>query len=73
MSSKVQASAIAAAVGVILVWLLKTYAGVDVPDAVQAAGVLILAAIIGWIVPETNPAPSAVATVHRQDAARAAH
>jgi hypothetical protein len=66
MSTKVGASAIAAAIGVIVGWLLKQYAQVEVPDGVQAAGVLLLAAIIGYVVPEQNPAPSAVASVRKR-------
>lgn len=66
VSSKVTASVIAAAVSTILFWLLGTYAHVAVPEPVQAAGVGLLTLIVGYLIPETNPAPSAIDAVHAE-------
>lgn len=62
-STKVTASAIAAAVGTIVMWLLQTYAHVEVPPAVYTAVVALLTLLVGYFIPEQNPAPSAVAAV----------
>lgn len=66
VSSKVGAATLAAAIASVLVWLAKAYGGIDIPDAVQGAIVVILTLATGWLVPEQAPSPSAVATVKRQ-------
>lgn len=65
-SNKVTAATIAAALATILVWALQTYAHTAIPEAVQGAIVVLLTLIVSYLVPEGNPAPSAVATVRRQ-------
>lgn len=65
-STKVTAATLAAAISSVLVWLLKSYGGVEVPDAVQGAIVVILTLATGYLVPEQSPAPSAFAAVRRK-------
>jgi hypothetical protein len=62
-STKISAATIAGAIGSILVWLLHDYAGVNMPDGVAAAVVLLISVLIAYFVPETNPSPSAVEAV----------
>ena len=64
-SDKVISATIAAAVGTIAFWLLGTYAHVEVPEGVQAAAVGLLTLLVGYLVPENRPAPSAVQAVRR--------
>lgn len=65
-STKVGAATIAAALGSIIVWALKQYVAVDLPAEVSAAVVVLLTLIVGYVVPEQNPAPSAVETVREK-------
>lgn len=71
-SNKVTAATIAAAVGTIVFWALKEYAQVNAPEPVQMAVVMLLTAlltgVVGYLVPEHNPAPSAIATLRRRQA-----
>lgn len=66
--SATTAGTLAAALTTIAVWALQQYAGVDLPDAVQGALVVVLTlvctALAGYCTAERNPAPSAIATVH---------
>lgn len=59
-STKVSAATLAAALGTIVVWVLKHYANVEISDAVTGAIVVILTLLCGYLIPEQNPAPSAV-------------
>ena len=63
-STKVTAATVAAALGTIIVWLLKQYTSVEVPDVVSGALVVLLTLGVSYIIPEQNPAPSAIATLH---------
>jgi uncharacterized membrane protein len=56
---KVAAASIAAAVGAILIWLVEHYGGVDLPPPVEAAIVVVLTFVAGYVVPEHNPSRSA--------------
>ena len=52
VASKVVASTLGAAVGILLTWLLGFV--VPVPDAVQGAIVTVVTFALGWLVPETR-------------------
>lgn len=62
-STKVSGATIAAALSSIALWLLKEYMGVNVPQPVEGAIIVLLTLAVGYLVPETNPSPSAVAKV----------
>jgi uncharacterized membrane-anchored protein len=72
------ATALAGAVCLVAVWVLRSVYQVDVPVEVREALVVIVGMILtgaatlaaGWVKKEKNPSASAVRTVHRQDAAR---
>lgn len=49
--AKVSAGALAGAIVVILTWLLRTYAGVDLPGEVQSALTLIVAVLTSYLTP----------------------
>jgi hypothetical protein len=65
-STKVTAAALAVAVGSIVVYLIETLGRVDLPTGVEAAIVVILTFLAGYLTPESNPAPSAVETVQKR-------
>jgi hypothetical protein len=60
-SNKTIAGAVASALGLIIVWALRTYAHQDIPDAVAGAGVSLLTLLVAYLVPETRPSVSAMA------------
>lgn len=49
--NKISAGTLASALGVLLVWLLKTYAGITLPAEVQGAGAVLLFAAVAYLVP----------------------
>ena len=63
MSTKVGAAALGAALATILVWAIKQFGAVEIPDPVTAAIALVIGALLGYIVPEENPSPSMVTAV----------
>ena len=63
-STKVSVATLAAALGALIDWGLTAGLGLDVPAAVQAAIVVVLTFGLAYVVPEQNPSPSAVETVH---------
>lgn len=66
MSSKVGAAAVASALGVLLIYLIEAVSKVDLPTSVEGALVVLLTLGVGYLIPETNPAPSAVAAVREK-------
>lgn len=52
VASKVIGSTLGSAVGTIVVWLVEF--GVEVPESVAAAIVVIFTFAVGWFVPETR-------------------
>lgn len=58
IDNKVAAGGVAGAVTIILVWLLNTAAGVDVPPEVASALTTVLSFAAGWITPR-SPIPPA--------------
>lgn len=59
-STKVTSATLAAAVATILIWLVESQGWIaDVPTGVELAVTVILTAVAGYVVPETNPSPSA--------------
>ena len=67
VSTKVTAATLAAAISSIALWILKEYAGVNVPQPVEGAIIVLLTLGVGYLVPETAPAPSAVETIHARE------
>jgi hypothetical protein len=57
-STKVTAATLAAAVSTIIFALIDWLTTVEVPLAVSGAVTTVLALILGYFIPETNPAPS---------------
>lgn len=49
VSPKVGASAVAAALALIIVWVLDTGFAIDVPGLVEGAFVIVLTAVGGWL------------------------
>ena len=49
--NKVTASAAAGAVTAIVIWLLGAYAGIQIPDTVQSALIVLVTLAIGWLTP----------------------
>ena len=49
VSPKVTAGAVAAAVATVVVWALRVLAGVDVPDVVEGAFVVVLTFAAGYL------------------------
>ena len=62
-STKVTAGALAGAVVTVIVWLVGAMTSVDIPAEVAAALVVIVSLGLSYVVPDTSPAPSAVAAV----------
>lgn len=50
--AKVVAGALGGAVSVILVWILKAYANVELPPDVAAAFTLVVSTIVAYLIPE---------------------
>lgn len=48
---KVTSGALSGALVIVLAWLLKQYAGVDLPDEVQSALVVLISALVAYFVP----------------------
>jgi hypothetical protein len=58
-STKVSTGAVAGAVVVFVIWVVKAAGLVDdVPPEVAAAVTTVVSFVLAWLVPETNPAPS---------------
>ena len=49
--NKVAASALAGALTVVAVWLLGSYAGIQIPPTVQNALIVLVTFAIGWLTP----------------------
>lgn len=49
--AKVSAGALSGALVIVLAWLLKQYADVDLPDEVQSALVVLISAMVAYAVP----------------------
>ena len=49
--AKIQNAAIAGAIVVLLVWVLRTYAGVELPAEVQSAVTLLISLVVGYLTP----------------------
>jgi hypothetical protein len=62
-SQKITTVAFAGAVTTILLWVLEAASSVEVPAAVAAAIVTVITAGLGYLVPETRPAPSAIGAI----------
>lgn len=63
---KVVAASLGSALATITVWLIETYGGVAMPATVQAAAIVVVTFIVGYMVPpaaadqvvvSTRPAP----------------
>ena len=54
VSPKVTAGALGAAIATIAVWGVETGIGIDVPVTVETAGALIVAFLLGYLVPDTR-------------------
>lgn len=54
VSPKVTGGALGAAVATIAVWGVETGAGIDVPVTVETAFALIVAFVLGYLVPDTR-------------------
>jgi hypothetical protein len=61
-STKVAAGAIAGAVTTIIIWVLKSYAHIDIPGDVGAAITTVLTFIVSYIVPPSSSARDQVVT-----------
>lgn len=63
MSTKLLAGAITT----VLAWVLQQYVlGKPLPDGIQEALSLIIGLVLGYFIPETNPAPSAIAAAKKK-------
>ena len=49
---KVGSGALAGALSIVLVWVIQTYGGQQIPAEVASAGTTILSFIVSWLVPE---------------------
>jgi hypothetical protein len=49
--NKISAGAIASAFGVLVIYLLKTIGGIELPAEVQGAGAIVLFALVSYLVP----------------------
>lgn len=54
VSPKVTGGALGAAVATIAVWGVETSIGIDVPVTVETAAALIVAFVLGYLVPDTR-------------------
>lgn len=55
---KVVAGSLSAAISTIVLWALKEFIGIEIPDAIQAAVLTVVVFVVGYLVP-----PSAEDTV----------
>lgn len=62
-STKISAASIGGALTAIVLWGVNHFTGVDVPPEVAAAITTVVAFLLGYFIPETNPAPSAVEAI----------
>ena len=63
-STKVTAASAAAALTTLLIWIAQSQGWVDdIPGGLEAAVTTLLTLLAGYFVPESNPAPSARATI----------
>ena len=55
MSPKAAGAPIAGAIVIVLAWLAKQYAGVDIPGDVQTALAAIIGAVASYLIPHPQP------------------
>lgn len=63
METKVKAAGVAAALGTLLLYLVKQFTGVELPPPVGIAIVTLLTLLLGYVIPENNPSDSTVSVV----------
>ena len=51
---------------VILVYLIETFTRTDLPTSVEGGIIVILTFLAGYLIPEQNPAPSAVKALRKE-------
>jgi hypothetical protein len=55
--AKVLAAALGGALATIVVWVIQTYGGIEIPGDVSAALATIFAFVVGYLTPEPFPEP----------------
>ena len=65
-NTKVSTAALAGAIVVIVGWAVQYFFGVDIPGEVHAAAAVVIGALLAYLVPEKNPAPSDYAATRRE-------